>query len=131
MRQLRRRNLFSILRNFVRKFDAKSSNILRKIIIDYAIYAKLIIYKSTADILDFTGVSSICKVNFAEGITYPSAMRYFRLTYQPAMQSFKPYIPTCYANNPVKISIFRYADLSVLYYFNNQSKNVSTTSLRN
>lgn len=75
MRQLRRRILFSILRNFVRKFDAKTSNILRKIIIDYAIYAKLIIYKSTADILDFTSVSSICKLNFAEGITYPSALQ--------------------------------------------------------
>lgn len=60
-----------------------------------------------------------------------TAMRYFRLTYQPAMQSFKSYIPACYANNPVKISIFRYADLSVLYYFNNQSNNVSTISLRN
>ena len=44
---------------------------------------------------------------------------------------FSTYIPACYANNPVKISIFHYADLSVLYYFNNQSKNVSTASLRN
>lgn len=54
-----------------------------------------------------------------------------QITFRPAMQSFKPYIPACYANNPVKISIFRYADHSILYYFNNRSKNVSTPSLRN
>ena len=84
--------------------------------------------------LENTGFSRVLRLFLKfckKQITVPSAMRYFRLTYQPAMQSFKSYIPACYANNPVKISIFRYADLSVLYYFNNQSKNVSTTSLRN